>query len=106
MLKLVEKFSGSGREIVTDNFFTTHELAVLPQQHNKPELIIDYNFGKKDVDQFDENIEEFTYRRKTVRRPLLIFYNMLDVAAFDGYLLMKMDRHRDSRKVYLKNLAR
>ena len=31
---------------------------------------------------------------------------MLDVAAFDGYLLMKMDGYRDSRKVYLKNLAR
>ena len=34
MLKFVEQFSGSGREIVTDNFFTSHELAVNLLQMN------------------------------------------------------------------------
>ena len=34
VLKFVEQFSGSGREIVTDNFFTSHELAVNLLQMN------------------------------------------------------------------------
>ena len=34
VLQLVEQFSGSGREIVTDNFFTSHELVVNLLQMN------------------------------------------------------------------------
>ena len=34
VLKLVEQFSGSEREIVTDNFFTSHELVVNLLQMN------------------------------------------------------------------------
>ena len=77
---------------------------VFSEMANKPELIHDFNFGKKGVDQLDENVEEFTCRRKTVRWPLLVFYNMLDVAAFNGYLLMKNDGYQSSRKLYLKCL--
>ena len=160
VLKLAEQFSGSGREIVTDNFFTSHELAanllqmnltllgtmrnhrceipeeirnknrpvesslftfdhenkimlvtyipkknknvillssshagkhVLPQQHNKPELIIDYNFRKKVSINLMKTLKNSPVAEKLSRWPLLIFYNMLNVAAFDGYLLMKMD---------------
>ena len=58
--------SHSGCEIVTSH-------------NNKPQMILDYNFGKKGVDQFDQNIEEYTCRRKTVRWPLLLFFNMVDI---------------------------
>ena len=47
----------------------------------------------------------FTCRWKTVRWPLLIFFNTLDVAAFCAYLLFK-DEHKVSRKVFLKNLSK
>ena len=50
----------------------------IPSMANKPELIIDYNFGKKGVDQLDKAIEEFSCRWKTVRWPLLLFFNILD----------------------------
>jgi hypothetical protein len=142
VMELCSPFYGSGRDIVTDNYFTSHELAVklleknlkllgtirshrkevpriltnnnrpiqwitfvydhankimlasyipkknknvillslshsgnrvIPECANKPELILDYNFGKKGVDQFDQNIEEFTCCRKTKRWPLLLF---------------------------------
>ena len=58
--------SHSGCEIVTSH-------------NNKPQMILDYNFGNKGVDQFDQNIEEYTCRRKTVRWPLLLFFNMVDI---------------------------
>jgi hypothetical protein len=161
VLSLSQPYYNTGREIVTDNFFTSYSLAktlleknltllgtirnhrkeipdrlknknrpvsstefsfdhehgimlasyipkrnknviLLSSSHcsnatvegNKPALILDYNYGKKGVDQFDQNIEEFTCRRKTVRWPLLLFFNMLDVAAFNGYLLMKFDGYK------------
>ena len=58
---------------------------------NKLALILDYNAGKTAVDQLHQNVEEFTCRRKTVRWPLVVFYNLLDVAAYNAYLLMKAD---------------
>lgn len=175
VMELLRPYFGSGREVVTDNYFTSHGLAVslleqnlsllgtmrshrreipeelrgtrrpitsslfafdhenkitlvsyipkknknvillssshfekhvLPEMDNKPEMIIDYNFGKKGVDQLDEEVEEFTCRRKTVRWPLLIFFNMLDVAAFNAFVLMKKEGYQGSRKSFLKNLRK
>ena len=58
------------------------------------------------MDQFDKNVEIFTCRRKTVRWPLLIFFNALDMAAFCAYLLFKKDGHKLSQKAFLKNLSK
>ena len=52
-------------------------------------MILDYNQRKGGVDMFDKNLEEFSCRRKTVRWPLLFFYNMLDAAADNSYILLK-----------------
>ena len=55
---------------------------------------------------FDENLEKFSYRRKTVRRPLLFFYSMVDAAANNAYILMtKCGRYSKSKKYFLKNLS-
>ena len=40
-------------------------------------MIMDYNKRKKEVDMFDENLEEFSCPRKTVRLPLLLFTVLL-----------------------------
>ena len=37
----------------------------------KPVMILDNNKRKGGVDMFDENLEEFSCRKKTVRWPLL-----------------------------------
>lgn len=78
---------------------------VVPEMNNKPQLIMDYNMGKGAVDQLDENIAEFTCKRKTVRWPLLVWYNMLDVSAYNGYLLCKFDNNAVERRKYLKDLT-
>ena len=44
---------------------------------NKPQMIIDYNHEKKGVDQIDENVEEYTCRRKTVRWPLSFLLHLM-----------------------------
>jgi hypothetical protein len=173
VMRLCQPFFGSGRDICTDNFFTSYELAVhllekqltilgtirshrkeipismkrkldlyeskfifdhehgiclvayqakrnknvllLSSSHTdnriahdemkKPLLIFDYNEKKGGVDTFDENIEEFTTRRKTVRWPLLLFYNMIDVATNNAYILMKRNGYSKSKKQFLKQLS-
>ena len=66
---------------------------------------LDYNERKDGVDRFDQSIEEFTCRRKTVRWPLLFFYNMLDAAAINAYIIMKKAGYRNSRKEFLTKLT-
>lgn len=174
-MDLCQPFYGSGRNVVMDNFFTSHLLATSLLQHRltilgtvrlnrrdippyirslegrnalssqfaydhdnkiimvsyipkrnknvvlmssthsentleagdkrRPTLILDYNQSKGGVDTMDENIEEFSCRRKTRRWPLLLFFNLVDIAAYNGYLLMKKHGSNISRKSFLKKLA-
>ena len=67
---------------------------------------MDYNTGKKGVDQFDQNIEHFTCRRKTVRWPLLFFYNMIDVSAFNAFLIFKKNGFTKPSKQFLLALSK
>ena len=73
--------------------------------NQKPTLIMDYNAGKGGVDQLDQNVNEYTCRRKTVRWPLIVLYNIFDVAAFDAFLLMKSDNPNLERKLFLRELC-
>ena len=50
-----------------DNLVATNET-------KKPAIILDYNKRKERVDMFNQNLEEFSRLRKTVRWPLF-FYN-------------------------------
>ena len=66
------------------------EGVVSTDEARKPEMILDYNKQKGGVDMFDKNVEEFSCRRKTVRWPLLFFYNLLDTATNNAYILLKI----------------
>ena len=55
----------------------------------KTVMILDYNQKKRGVDMFDENLEEFLCPRKTVRWPFLFFYNIIDAAANNAYILLR-----------------
>ena len=47
---------------------STHtENSVTTDECKKPLMILDYNQRKGSVDMFDENLEKFSCRRKTVR---------------------------------------
>ena len=174
VMQLAEPFFGSGRDIVTDNFFTSHALAVsllqksltllgtirrhrrevpsvlrqnrealssyflydlnnkitlvsyapcrnrivtlLSSSHgrgvcppqdpaNRPQMILDYNRGKGGVDQLDENLAEFSCVRKTVRWPLLVFFNIIDVACNNAFIHLKRDGYPKTKKVFLRELS-
>ena len=82
------------------------EGVVSTDEAKKPEMILDYNKQKGGVDMFDENVEEFSCCRKTVRWPLLFFYNLLDTATNNAYILLKKSgTYTCSKKVFLKNLT-
>ena len=55
---------------------------------------------------FDEILEEFSCRRKTVRWPLLFFYNIIDAAVNIAYILLrKAGEYKLSKEVFLKKLS-
>lgn len=175
VLELCKPFFGTNRDIVTDNFFTSHSLACdllsngltllgtvrkqrkelptalfekdrdvfstlflydhiskitlaayIPARHRlvillssshgrgvitpndpkmRPEMITDYNLGKGGVDQMDENLAEFSSVRKTARWPLLVFFNIIDVAANNSFIHLKRGGYTKSRKEFLRQLA-
>jgi hypothetical protein len=71
----------------------------------RPQMILDYNQGKGGVDQMDENVAEFSCVRKTLRWPLLVFYNMLDVAINNSFIHIKRDGYAYSRKTFIRELS-
>ena len=82
-----------------DNLVATNET-------KKPVMILDYNKRKGEVDMFDKNLEEFLCRRKTVKWPLLFFYNIIDAAVNNAYILLrKAGEYKLSKKAFLKKLT-
>lgn len=65
---------------------------------NKPEIIKDYNRIKGGVDTLDENAEEFSCIRKTDRWPMLINYNLINVATCNAYIVSKKKIYNGQRK--------
>ncbi|KRZ73174.1 PiggyBac transposable element-derived protein 4, partial [Trichinella papuae] len=53
----------------------------------KPEMILDYNASKGGVDNMDKMFASYTSQRMTAKWPLVVFYNIIDVSANNGYLL-------------------
>ncbi|XP_059401128.1 piggyBac transposable element-derived protein 4-like [Carassius carassius] len=60
---------------------------VSDKDHKKPEIILDYNQTKGGVDNFDKVVATYTCQRKTARWPMVIFFNMLDVSAYNSFVL-------------------
>lgn len=56
-------------------------------EDKKPQVILDYNHNKGGVDNLDKVTSVYTCKRKTARWPLVIFYNILDVSAYNSFVL-------------------
>ncbi|KRZ08871.1 PiggyBac transposable element-derived protein 4 [Trichinella zimbabwensis] len=54
---------------------------------SKPDIILHYNNTKGGVDNLDKMTSTYSCQRKTVRWPLVIFYNIIDVSAYNAYVL-------------------
>ena len=58
-------------------------------ESGKPEIVEFYNKTKAGVDALDQKVRHYSTYRKTHHWPLAVFYNMLDLPAFNAYVLFK-----------------
>ena len=54
---------------------------------NKHEIIEYYNSTKGGVDTMDEMTQCYSTKRMTYRRPMVIFFNMLDVSSLNAIII-------------------
>lgn len=77
----------------------------------KPEIILQYNKTKGGVDLMDQKVRTYTTKRITKRWPLVLYYNMLDIAALNAEILYSK-QHPDyhsgishKKRLFLKELS-
>ncbi|XP_058645114.1 piggyBac transposable element-derived protein 4-like isoform X1 [Onychostoma macrolepis] len=78
---------------------------VSDKDQKKPEIILDYNHTKGGVDNLDKLVATYTCQRKTSRWPMVIFFNMLDVSAYNAFVLwMEINHSWNKGKKYRRRL--
>ncbi|KRX82521.1 PiggyBac transposable element-derived protein 4, partial [Trichinella sp. T6] len=58
---------------------------VCDQKGSKPDIILHYNITKGGVDNLDKMTSTYSCQRMTARWPLVIFYNIIEVSAYNAY---------------------
>ncbi|XP_041844880.1 uncharacterized protein LOC121645749 isoform X1 [Melanotaenia boesemani] len=72
----------------------------------KPNTVTDYNSMKCGVDVMDQMVREYSVRSGTRRWPVAVFYNMIDMAALNAYVLYQACTGVQERRVdFLVELA-
>ncbi|XP_060754181.1 uncharacterized protein LOC132864778 [Neoarius graeffei] len=56
-------------------------------EDQKPTIICDYNATKGGVDNLDKVTDAYSTKRMTARWPLVIFYNIIDVSAYNAFVI-------------------
>lgn len=64
-----------------------HDKEISDRIDRKPKMILDYNATKDAVDTLDQLLSTYTCKRKTNGWPVIVFYNMLDISAYNAYVL-------------------
>ncbi|XP_041791116.1 piggyBac transposable element-derived protein 4-like [Chelmon rostratus] len=65
------------------------DTAVSSMEEKKPQIVLDYNKNKGGVDNLDKVTSVYSCKRMTARWPLVVFYNMLDVSAYNSFILWR-----------------
>ena len=84
---------------------SSHSFISITDCHSKPTVITDYNKHKGGVDTLDENCEEFNCLRKTNRWPIIINYNLINVATNNAFIVMRSSGKCDKKTNFLKQLS-
>lgn len=66
---------------------SAHFDSAINETSNKPEIVLNYNQTKGAVDSFDQMCHNMNCGRKTKRWPLCIFYNMLNAASINAFVV-------------------
>ncbi|XP_057662243.1 piggyBac transposable element-derived protein 4-like [Diorhabda carinulata] len=75
---------------------TMHHGASLRETSCKPEMIHTYNETKGAVDTFDQMCQNMNCGRKTRRWPLCIFFNMVNLACINSYVVYAHNFYRQN----------
>ena len=70
--------------IILSTMHKTGEIS--DRDDKKPNIILDYNSCKGAVDTLDMCVHTYTCARQTRRWPVRVFYNILDIAAWNSYV--------------------
>lgn len=73
----------------------------------KPDIILAYNQGKGGVDHLDQMCSAYTSRKRTSRWPKCVFQHMVDVSAFNAFVLWReaTGNKKTKRRQFLKVLG-
>ncbi|XP_055838968.1 piggyBac transposable element-derived protein 4-like [Episyrphus balteatus] len=88
-----------------------HDSKVSDRADKKPAIILDYNKCKGGVDTLDKAVSCYTCKRKTKRWPQVVFSNMVDISAYNAFVLFKSANHAwkenclAKRRYFLENLG-
>lgn len=89
-----------------------HEAKVSEDKERKPEIILYYNQTKGGVDTTDKLAATYSCKRGTRRWPVCLFYNMIDLAAINAFVLfmhVNSSYHQKKlfkRRIFLKELGK
>ena len=59
-------------------------------ESSKPEIFKFYNKAEASVDVLDQKVRHYSICRNTYCWPLVVFYNILDISAYNAYVLYQM----------------
>lgn len=91
---------------------TMHNDTSVSDENKKPEIVLTYNKTKAGVDSMDQMAHSFTVKRKTKRWPLVMFFNMIDLAGIAGRVIWRhaFPTHRlsmdDNRQMFLLQVSK
>ena len=72
--------------VLLSTLHQTNEIA----QSGKPEIFEFYNQTKAGVDALDQKVRHYSTYWKTKHWPQAVFYNILDIAAYNAFVLFKL----------------
>ena len=84
-----------------------HHKPAINETTQKPEMIMTYNKSKGGTDAFDQKCHTYTTARGTRRWPLKFFFNMLDQAGINAFVLYNLNAANEklNRCQFLKKLG-
>lgn len=109
-LTLVSYIPAKGKAVLA--LSTMHHDNSVGGDKQKPEIILHYNHTKSGVDNLDHLATMHTSRRKINRWPMVLFFNMLDVAGIAAFIVWlgnfpdwKSSEGSRRRRVFLRELG-
>ncbi|XP_048853943.1 piggyBac transposable element-derived protein 4-like [Brienomyrus brachyistius] len=83
------------------------------REDKKPEIILHYNATKGGVDTLDMVTARHSCKKTTLRWPLVVFFNMLDISAYNAFVIWlalnpnwEKTKPRMRRRLFLDELGR